>query len=191
MISNEEVSAYVRKNPIVVGCAVVVLACALALYFRSGKVDEATSTLEEKTAEGRRLTLNLRYAAQLSDQVNQITDAMAQIEPRLMRADELATNLQYFYKLEAETGTKLIDLRQVSAPAQGKPAKGPFSVVTFNLSIQGEYTALLRFLRQLESGAHYCRVLTAGASMGTGSVGSAERTGPISLQLTLELLGRP
>ena len=39
---------------------------------------------------------------------------------------------------------------------------------------------------ELESGAHYARVIAADASMG-----SAERTGPISLQLTVELLGRP
>lgn len=187
MISNEELYAYVRKNPIVVGCAVVALACGVVQYLRSGAAAEAEQLLEEKAAEGRRLALNLRYAAQLPEQLAQVTAAMAEIQPRLVHADELAKNLQYFYKLEAETGTKLIDLRQMNTPGQAKAgAKGAFSSVAFNLSLQGEYTALLKFLRQLESGAHYCRVITAGATLG-----NPDRTGPVSLQLTVELLGRP
>lgn len=187
MISKEAFIGYVRKNPIAVGCAVVALACVVALYLRSELLPDAETELETKSAEGHRLAQNVRNAAQLPEQLAAITAATAEIQPRLLRADELAKNLQYFYKLEADTGTKLLDLRQLSgsAPAKGA-AKSAFTIVPFNLTVRGEYAALLDFLRRLENGTHYARVLTAAIASN-----APERSGPLSLQLTVELLGQP
>lgn len=187
MISKEAFIGYVRKNPIAVGCAVVALACVVTLYIRIDLISNAEAELETKSAEGRRLAQNVRNAAQLPEQLAAITGAMSEIQPRLLRADELAKNLQYFYKLEAETGTKLLDLRQLSGGAAPKgAAKTAFATVTFNLTVRGEYAALLEFLRRLENGVHYARVLTAAIASN-----APERSGPLSLQLTVELLGQP
>ena len=52
--------------------------------------------------------------------------------------------------------------------------------------MQGDLKIILEFLQQLENGAHYCSVLTA-----TCSGNSANRETPLTLALTLELLGIP
>lgn len=191
MISNDEVIALIRKNPLATGCLAAALLLGAGIYWRSSAVPERQAQLEQKSVEGRRIARNLRYAAQLPEQLATMTQAVAAIEPRLVRADELAKNLQYFYKLEADTGVKLTDLRQLAAPtAPGRTGKAAassgFGTVGFTVSLQGEYLALLDFLRRLENGVHYSRVTLASAS-----VISPDRSGPLSLQLTVELLSQP
>lgn len=189
MISNDELFALLRKNPVRVGAIALSLGLGAAIYLRADAVPANQALLEQKAVEGRRLALNVKNATQLSDQLATLSNATSQISPRLVSADELAKNLQYFYKFEAETGVKLIDLRQAGAGGGGgaaKVASGPVPVVVFNLSLQGEYSQILEFLRRLENGRHYSR--TTSATLG---VPSLDRSGPMTLQLTVEFLSRP
>ena len=191
MISNEELLALIRKNPIAVGSLAAAVLFGVGIYFRGSLIPETQELVDQRAIEGRRLGMNVRFATHLPEQLQAVNEAVAQIEPRLVRADELANNLQYFYKLEAETGVKLTELRQLAGPtaagsAAKTPSKNAFGIVSFAVSVQGEYLALLDFLRKLESGTHYSRVTLASAS-----VISPDRTGPLSLQLTVELLGQP
>jgi hypothetical protein len=192
MISNEQLLAFVRKNPIALSCGVLAIALGAAIYFRGEGVPIAEADLEQKSAEGRRLALNLKQSAQLPEQSAAMTAALAEIEPRIVHADELANNLQYFYKLESETGTKLGELRQGGPAKTGaKAAKAPqgpgsFVPVPFSTTVQGEYGAVLDFLRRLETGTHFPRVVGAGITLTT-----PDRTGPLLLQLEVELLGQP
>jgi hypothetical protein len=80
---------------------------------------------------------------------------------------------------------KILDLRQTTATV-AKPAKGTYAPVSFAVTVQGSFPQILGFLRQLEGGAHYSRVLTA-----TCSTNAAARASPLTLALTLELLGLP
>ena len=51
---------------------------------------------------------------------------------------------------------------------------------------QGDYAQLVDFLRRLENGPRYCRVMTVAMNGG-----GTTRNGPLKLNLTLELLGQP
>jgi len=185
-MSNEELIALLKKNPISVACGLLSLLIAVAIYYRSDLVPEAAKLLEQKTAEGERLNANVTNAAQLPEQLAAITLARAQIEKRLVLASELAKNLQYFYRLEAETGAKLLTIRQnpVSAPKPG--AKPALMGIGYTVSFQGPYFTVMEFLRRVESGTHFSRVTQA--SIG---ISGNNRTGPLTISLSLELLGQP
>lgn len=185
-ISNADFIAFLKRNPISVGCGVLSVLLALAIFYRSSGVPEAMTQLDEKSREGARLAANLRNAAQLPEQLEQLTIAAKAIDARLVRATDLAQNLQYFYRLEAETGVKLIDLRQNQPSASTKPAAGALGGIEFTISMQGEYFALLDVIRRLENGTHYARVINCNLR-GSGP----DRTGPVSLALDVELLGLP
>lgn len=185
-MSNEQLIALLKKNPISVGCGLLSLLLAVAIYFRSDLVPEAAKLLEQKTAEGERLNANVTNAAQLPEQLAAITEARTEIEKRLVRASELAKNLQYFYRIEAETGAKLLTIRQ-NPVAPLKPGAKPALIgVSYTLSFQGPYFTVMEFLRRVESGAHFCRVSQAGI----GIIGN-NRTGPLTVSVSLELLGQP
>lgn len=201
-LSNEQAVAMVKKNPLITICVVLSLALIAGIYFRSDQIPNATSDLQKKSAEGQRLALNIKNAAQIGEQVQTLTDANKEVDARLVRVGQLASNLQYFYKLEAETGVKLVDLRQMpSAPRTGKEKDKMnfYQPVTFNLTVQGPYAQVFDFLRRLESGTHYCCIATATfspAASGNGEANSGAGTGllrsdTVSMMLNLELLGQP
>jgi Tfp pilus assembly protein PilO len=182
--SSSEIIGSLKKNPVSVICSVLALALAGFAYFRLGGAAALQTELDEKSAEAAKLSLNLKNAAQLKEQLEALITAQKQIEARMIRANELTTNLQYFYKLESDTGVKLLPGSLRQSAGSKKDAKA-YQATAFSLSIQGDYRQILTFLRQLESGPRYCRVLSA-------SCNSAPERGPmLVLSLNLEFLGFP
>ena len=108
-----------------------------------------------------------------------------------MHPDELAKNLQFFYKLEADTGTKLIDLRQniVQPLRPGVKLKTFYIGVGYAVVVRGNYARLIDFLHRLESGQRFCRVVSATVAV-TGNT-EKDRANELTLNLGLELLGQP
>lgn len=186
MKTPDDIMAFIKTNPIGFICAAVALAFGGAIYYRSSELPQTTALLEQKSKEGARLAANVRNSARLPEQIAAMTAATKAIEGRLVRPGELAQNLQYFYRLEAETGVKLTDLRQLTATAPRGAKPGTSFGVGFAVTVQGDYRTLLEFMRRLEQGTHYCRVMSASIALA-----GPERTSPLTLALGLELLGRP
>jgi hypothetical protein len=185
-MTTQELVGTIKKNPISVGCAVVGCAMIALIFFRGELIPEAETALTQKSTEGEKIRANIQYSTQLKEQFESLTAANKEIESRLVRASQLSTNTQYFYKIESETGVKILDLRQTTPSTVAKPAKGSFIPVVFSVSVQGELKQVLEFLRQIENGVHYARVLQATCSGNTSN-----RAAPLVLALNLELLGTP
>lgn len=193
-MTNQEAIAAIKKNPISFGCGALSLVLAVALYLRDEEIPGAEAELALRSADRDRIKLNLKYSAQLTEQLEALTTSVKEIESRLIRPSQLGANTQYFYKLEKDTGVKIVDLRQANTPTAASNPGGPvaaraqkvvFVPVQFSVSVQGTMPQILGFLRQLENGSHYCRVLTASFS------GNAASRGPVlTLGLSLELLGQ-
>lgn len=200
-LSNEQVVAAVKKNPMITGCVALSVLLIAAIYYRSDLIPNATDELKKKSAEGERLALNIKNAAQIGEQLQTLTEANKEIDTRLVRVGQLASNLQYFYKLEADTGVKLIDLRQIAPSTRtGKEKeKSVYQPIVFNLTVQGPYTQVYDFLRRLESGTHYCSIVTSSFAPAAGGNGESNsgagngllRSDSVSMVLSLELLGMP
>lgn len=185
-MTNQEAIAAVKKNPISVGCTALSLLLAAGIYFRSDAIPEAEADLTQKSAQAERITMNIQYSAQLKEQLEAVTEANKEILSRIVHASQLGNNTQYFYKIESDTGVKIIDLRQTTPAVVTKPAKGNYIPVAFTVTVQGTIVQVLEFLRQVENGAHYSRVLSASCNGNT-----ATRNSPLVLALSLELLGTP
>jgi Tfp pilus assembly protein PilO len=168
----------VKKQPVGFICGALSLVCAILLYVRSDKIEENQAAYEEKSAEASKILANVRNAKDLPEQVAEIQALTKELDSRLVRAGQLAINQQYFYKLEAETEVKLVEIR----PSGPTPPKGLYITLPYNLGVHGNFKQLMAFLQQLESGRHFCRFGTAIFS----KVGTAD---DMSLTLTIELLG--
>ena len=182
----QDLIAVLKKNPISVGCGVLSLALLGAIYFRLDAVPQVEVDLAQKSAQAEKIALNIKYSAQLKEQLDALIEANRQIDSRIVRASELGKNTGYFYQVESITGAKIIDLRQTTPTIVPKPAKGTFIPVAFSVTVQGNLVQVLEFLRQIESGAHYSRILVAACN---GN--AATRSTPLTLALSLELLGIP
>lgn len=184
-MTNAELFAFVRKNPIGIGCGVVALALGGAIYFRADHIPEAEAELEQKSTEAERYKNNLKNATQLQEHYDAIVAVNKAIDARIVRASQYAKNLQYFYKLESETGVKLTTDPRIAPPAAKKDPKATYLSIPVSLSVQGNYPQLLECLRRLENGTHFCRVLNVSLAS------AADRNAVLSFTISLELLGLP
>jgi hypothetical protein len=182
-MTNEELLAVVKKHPVAVGSGVLSLILAVAIYFRSDAIPAATQELEAKSTEADRYAANLKNAARLKEQLDALVAANKEVDSRLVRISAQGTNSQFFYKLESESGVRLLNFQQTT---QTGAKSGSFVPVGFTVTAQGDLSQLLSFLNMLESGAHYARVMNASCTL-TGP----KRDAPLTLTLTLELLGQP
>lgn len=183
-MSNEELMAFLRKNSIVVACVAMIAAISFVLYYRSDKLPEAEKVLNEKTQQGQLLQANKEDANQLKEQYAALVADNEAIASRMIHAGQLADNMQYFYKLESETNTKLSDPRQNAVVLAKNAPKTTFIPVGFSLTAQGDYPQLIDLLRRVENGEHYSRIITCNLKPVTEI-----RGGPLVMSVSLELLG--
>ncbi|HTB81550.1 MAG TPA: hypothetical protein VK717_11765 [Opitutaceae bacterium] len=185
-MDTQQINDFAKKHPLALGCMFLSIVLAAGIYFRRDALAEARVQLDAKTTEGEHVTDNVKNSAQLGEQYAALTQATQMIESRLVHADQLAINLQYFYKLEADTQTKLTDLRQNGVAPVGKNAgKTAYSAIGYTVLVDGSYPQLLDFLRRIENGEHFSRIRNLRLSR----AGNGSNPDNLSLKLELDLLG--
>ncbi len=189
-MTSPEMIAILKKQPIGFSCGLLCLIIAAVLYIRSDKISESQAEAEAKSAEAAKILTNVSNSKNLPEQVAEIQALRKEMDSRLIRAGQLAINLQYFYKLEAETEVKLLDVRQ------NNPPRGPKALyigIPYSLSVQGTFKQLLVFLHRLEDGTHFCHFTSASFSKSGAADPNAAGTGneSMTVSLNLELLGTP
>jgi hypothetical protein len=180
-MTSDEIIVRIKKQPIGFGCGLICLVCIGWLYYRGGALESQQQIYEAKSSEAAMFSSNVGLAKNLPEQVAEIQAASKELESRFVRDGQLAVNLQYFYKLEAENEVKLLDVRQ---NGRTRGARG----IPYNVNVQGPYKNVMAFLQRLEKGRHFCRINTAGFAK---SVGGDSASANINLSLSLELLGQP
>ena len=188
-MNTADIIAKIKKQPIGVACGVICLVCIGWLYYRSGELEKRQAEYEAKSSEAQKMISNVAIAKTLPAEVAEMQAATKDLESRLIKDSQLAVNLQYFYKLEAENEVKLLDIRQQTR--NRTPAKTTYVGVPFFVNLQGSYKNVMAFLQRVEKGRHFCRVLTASFQKEAGAAASAERQGTLTMSLTIELLGQP
>lgn len=188
----QDLTAYLKKYPLAIGCGTLSVVLIAGLFIRSGRSGELAALLKQKEQDGQRILDNVRDSSNFPEQCETLAAAVRGLESRLVRASESADNLQYFYRLESETGVKEVSLQPATiAPADRRraSAKTLYTGVGFAVSVQGDYRQILAFIGRLESGPHFYRLVRA--SVGRNKGGGTGGPSTINLTLTLELLGRP
>jgi Tfp pilus assembly protein PilO len=179
-----------KKQPVGFACALLCVVLGALLYFRGAKVTESQATYTAKSAEAANIIANVRNSENLPKQVTEIQALAKDMDSRLIRPGQLAVNLQYFYKLEAENEVKLLDIRQGTPP---KTSKSAYVGIPYAVSIQGSFKQVVAFINKLQSGQHFCHFSSVTFSKATGS--STDSSGAVAenmtINLNLELLGLP
>ena len=68
-MTNEQLFAFIKRNPLPIGCALLSLGLGAGVYFRGGEIPEVTEEVIQKTAEADRHEANKKNAAQLKEQL--------------------------------------------------------------------------------------------------------------------------
>src|SRR4051812_10830547 len=184
-MTSADIIARIKKQPIGFACGLICLLCIGWLYYRGGEIEKRQADYEAKSAEEAKVISNVSISKSLPTEVAEIQAATKELESRLVKDSQLAVNLQYFYKLEAETEVKLLDVRQSQRVRKGAPG------VPFVVNVQGTYKNVMAFLQRVEKGRHFCRVLSAGFSKSTVAGEGQTSVPAITMGLNIELLGQP
>ena len=189
-MTSADIIALFKKQPVGFACAVISLILAGLIYYRSDLIGQGVTEYEAKSDEAHKILDNVRNSENLAKQVAEMQTLSKQLEGRLIRANQLAVNLQYFYKLEAENDVKLLDVRQGNSV---KSAKLLYLGIPYSVSVQGSYKQVIAFLQRLDTGPHFCHFSAVEfvKSAGTTTDASGTVSGIMTLNITLELLGLP
>lgn len=193
-MTGADLIALIKKQPIAFGCGLVFIGSIAAYFLRSDIIDVAQADALAKDEEFRKIDANVRYTAGLAEATAEIKDAGKQFDARLVRAPQLANNLQFFYRLESDTGVKLLDVRQLPVPGPRPGEKrGAYVPVPFQVAIQGSFAQIHDFVRRVEAGPHFLRFNQVTITkFNSGGEGAAFATsGAVNVALNLELLGTP
>jgi Tfp pilus assembly protein PilO len=192
-MTGADLLALIKKQPIAFVCGIVILGSAAALFFPREAVTSAQSFYEETEKTLKKIDANVRAAAGLPEAAAQMQEAGKQFDARLVRVPQLANNLQFFYRLESDTGVKLLDARQLGVPGlRPGERRGAYVPVPFQVAVQGTYPQVRDFMRRLETGPHFVRFnqVTVNKSS-TGGDAAFASAGALSVALNLDLLGTP
>lgn len=193
-IDAKSISTGFKRYPVLFVCGLISFALLVVLYMRSDLISLQEEELSKATQESSRHRSNLSNAAWLPEHVDFLGKANLAIADRALKADGLAQNLQYLYRLESEEGVKYIDLRPTpraapppppAAKAGAKPATPPpviFVPLNYTISIEGDFTQIISFLRRLEQGIYFSRINTASISSAAGRM---------TAHINVDLLGMP
>jgi Tfp pilus assembly protein PilO len=189
-MTGADLIASFKKHPVGFSSGLLCLVLGTLLYIRSDKIAEGQTTYTAKSAEAANIIANVRNSENLPKQVAEMQALSKEMDSRLIRPGQLAVNLQYFYKLEAENEVKLVDIRQGNPP---KNAKSMYVGIPYSVSVQGSFKQLVTFLRKLEAGPHFCHFSNVSFTKSGGS--TVDSAGVVAESMTivlnLELLGLP
>lgn len=190
-MNTADLIARIKKHPTGFVCGLLCLICGVRLYFQSSELVDRQAEYETKSATAKLILANVGNSAKLAEQTAEIQALSKEMDGRLMRAGQLAVNLQYFYKLEAENEVKLNNVHQENLPKSTGP-KTQYVGIPYTVAVQGSFSHIMAFLQKLENGRHFCRFSSAIFTATGGASDAVTQANPdMTLTLNLEILGQP
>ncbi len=176
-----------REHPVILVCAVLSIGLAAAIFVRGGTLADVRRDLDRVSAEGERIDENIKNSSNLSRHLDSLRSITQDVDTRLIRPSELARNLQYFYRLESETGVRIASLDQRGVPAAGdNEDERVYVSVPYEMSVEGEFRDIISFIHTIENGVHFVRIRNFEIIRARQTESTL-----LSLAIRLELLGRP
>jgi Tfp pilus assembly protein PilO len=174
---------YTRRNPLmVVSITIIVVLGSISGYLWE-RQQSLTGEHDEVRRNGEDILQSLTSHARVTAEINTVTQALDFIDKNLINEADLAENLGYFYQIETASRIRLALLNQLSS--QPQPADSPYKPVPFSLRATGSFRQIIRLLHELETGPRQLRIRTYALNQ---SVSDPDQ---VTLELTLEILGRP
>ena len=174
--------AVARRHPLSTLCASICLACGLACWYIADNMKWLDLEHKQVMQDADLAQASLISGPSVKQERLAALVVTRQIEDNLVIEDNLAENLQYFYKIEDHTKSHLLELRPLNSTTPD--SKSLYRRVPFSVRVTGTYGQVVGFLNGIETGPRLASITTL----------SLRRHDPASLTLvldmTVELLGK-
>ena len=163
----EGIVEFFRKN-LVIAVSVFVIAGSMTVYLiNKDKKSLVDSEIEQVNIRISSILKNIKNSKEMEEDIESIEEKIEELNASMFQAQELATNYNYFFNLEDETGIKVSDLKQVGIAEEEvdprkkrmpKPIVALYEKIRYHLKATGEYGEIVNFLRKLEGGPSFYRL---------------------------------
>lgn len=187
-MNSQQLLAKIKAYPLALslfGAAIVLAGWA---YYRSGSLDDLRGEYDTVTVNNDQIASNVKDGINFKEQVDQLTAALTQFKPGLIKPSAVIPNQQYFYDYEQTTGVQVLDPIEGQTTVSKDPAEP--SVTTFKLSASGSWENVITFLNALQTGPHFMRIYQYSFERFPQERNAAPSSQPIRVSLTLEVLGQ-
>ncbi len=186
---------YLKKNYIIAVCGFVVLICLGVYFVRNDQITRLAADYDDLTVRHSRILKNLKFAAEIEGDLEEMKAMKVDAESRLFSPEDLATNQRYFYQIESATGVEMLSIQQVIKPlpegkqnkkARKKAERSPYQEILYDMNVQGSYSEVLAFLREVEGGAAFAVLDSFSIVDATSPTGDPE----VEMRVSVDVLGR-
>ena len=149
------ISKNLRKYPVLFVCGLIVPLSLVLLLMRAPRIQfyEAEQIRLEK--QWHDIQTNVERSNSLSADIEQLNSGLQQIQSRLMKVEDVASNYEIFYGLERQSGAS-VDRFSLGAPFDGsglplgKANMRHFAAVPCDVVMKGSIQQILSFLDLLD-----------------------------------------
>ncbi len=189
----QQLLAYSRRNVLMAVCLSLILLTSAASYVLWQYQQRLEREYASTRQRGESMLRALAQQPRITTEIATLAVALQAINQNLIKEEDLADNLGYFYQAETISGIRLTQLNQLST--QPPPLDSLYQSIPFTLQAIGSYAQIIRFLRELETGSRQLKIVTYRLSWAPSrrdprKLGTSTPDLMI-LQSTLEILGRP
>ncbi len=149
------ISKKIKQYPLLVVSLVIVVLCGTLFIMRGPKIKQFQDEITRLDREWENVQTNLERSAGLDVDIADIQSGLEQIQSRLMHADEVAANYEFFYSMEKESGVQFMGFSQ-GVPSDGsslqlsKAKLEHFSVLPCDIAMNGNISQILTFMNLLD-----------------------------------------
>ncbi len=166
-MSFEGIIEFVRKNLMIALSVVVIAGCMTVYTLHLGKKSDLDSEIDQLNIRISTMLKNIKNSKGLEEDIAAIEEQIEALDERMFHAQELATNYNYFYNIEAATDIEVNDLRQIGIVEEKvdprkrrlpKPVVNSYVKIRYHMKATGRYGELVNFMRKLEGGPSFYRL---------------------------------
>lgn len=181
----------IKQYPVPVVCGIVIVIALILLFIRGPKAEELDGTLSDYERNWKQIQANASRSRGLESHVKKLENLKSEVDSRLMSTETVAINYEFFYALEKQTGVRITSMDQREA-LEGNALPGQIAgmenyiAIPYNLIIEGRFSQILEFLKELNRGRYIIRLDTFNFS----ATQSEDASGEIVSRFELFILGR-
>lgn len=166
-MSIEPIVEVIRKNFTIAISTIVIAACMTVYLMHLGKKSDLDSEIEQLDIRISTMLKNIKNSAGLEEDIERVEQQIGELDLRMFHSQELATNYNYFFNIEAASDVELSGLKQVGIAEETvdprkrrmpKPIVNAYVKIRYHMKATGKYGELVNFMRKLEGGPSFYRL---------------------------------
>ncbi len=166
-MSVEVLVDWFKKNLVIAASGLVICASVTVYMLHKDRKSDLESEIEQIDIRLSTMLKNIKNSAGLEEDIEVVEKQIEKLDERMFHSQELATNYNYFFNIEASTNVALTDLKQVEIVEEvvdprkrkmPKPVVDSYVKIRYHMKATGTYGDLVKFMRTLEGGPSFYRL---------------------------------